>query len=292
LRSLRYRAVAASALVAAAAVIGGCGRAQAQGIDNLPAQPYRIADNLYYVGASDIASYLVTTPAGHVLIDAGYAETVPIITRNIVALGFKVEDVKILLNTQAHFDHSAGFARMKELTHAQLMVHERDAPLIESGGRGDYLFGDSQPFPPATVDRRLKDGDEVRLGGIVLTAHLTPGHTKGCTTWTLDVRDRGRTYHAVIVGGTSINPGTKVSGMPTYPEITRDFSYTWEFLSALPCDIFLGAHRGYYGGAVKADKLRADPDGPNPFVDPDGFKAFVAAAQKRFQNQLAAERKQ
>ena len=288
----------AAALIAAIAMLPA--RAFAQGADNQPTQPYRIADNLYYVGASDIAIYLITTPAGHILIDAGYAETVPIIRANIATLGLKIEDIKIILNTQAHFDHSAGLAEMKALTHAQLMVSEGDASLIEAGGHGDYLFGDSQPFPPVTVDRRLKDGDEVRLGGVVLTAHVTPGHTKGCTTWTLDVRDavRGagapgveKTYHAVIVGGTSINPGTKVSGMPTYPNITRDFSYTFEALKALPCDIFLGAHRGYYGGAPKAKRMIENPDGPNPFVDPDGYKTFVAAVQKRFQDQLAAERK-
>jgi len=265
--------------------------AQAQGADNQPTTPYRIADNLYYVGASDIAVYLVTTPAGSILIDAGYKETVPIIRANIATLGLKVEDIKIILNTQAHYDHSAGLAGMKALTHAQLMVSEGDAPLIEAGGHGDYLFGDSEPFPPAKVDRRLKDGDEVKLGGTVLTAHVTPGHTKGCTTWTLDVRDKGKTYHAVVVGGTSINPGTKVSGMATYPNITRDFSYTFEALKALPCDIFLGAHRGYYGGAAKAKRLLENPDGPNPFVDPDGYKSFVAGVEKRFRDQLAAERR-
>jgi metallo-beta-lactamase class B len=266
------------------------GRTFAQGTDNQPTTPYRIADNLYYVGASDIAVYLVTTPAGSILIDAGYKETVPIVRANITALGLKVEDIRIILNTQAHYDHSAGLAEMKTLTHAQLAASEADAPLLEAGGHDDYLFGDRYLFPAVTVDRRLKDGDEVKLGGAVLTAHITPGHTKGCTTWTMDVRDRGNAYKVVIVGGTSINPGTKVGGMPTYPNITRDFSYTFEALKALPCDIFLGAHRGYYGGAAKAKQWLANPDGPNPFVDPDGYKRFVDAAQKRFQGQLAAER--
>lgn len=275
--------------------------AQAPGADNQPTTPYRIADNLYYVGASDIAVYLVTTPAGSILIDAGYKETVPIIRANLKTLGLKLEDIRIILNTQAHFDHSAGLAEMKVLTHAQLMVSEGDAPLIEAGGHGDYLFGDSYTFPPAKVDRRLRDGDEVKLGGAVLTAHVTPGHTKGCTTWTMDVHDRrgggaaglndAKTYHVVIVGGTSINPGTKVSGMATYPNITRDFSYTFEALKTLPCDIFLGAHRGYYGGAAKAKRLLDNPDGPNPFVDPDGYTRFVASVEKRFRDQLAAERK-
>jgi len=264
--------------------------ARAQGTDNQPTTPYRIADNLYYVGASDIAVYLVTTPAGSILIDAGYKETVPIVRENIAALGLKVEDIKIILNTQAHYDHSAGLAEMKTLTHAQLLATDADASLLEAGGHDDYLFGDRFTFPAVKVDRRLKDGDEVKLGGTVLTAHVTPGHTKGCTTWTMDVRDRGKPYKVVIVGGTSINPGTKVSGMATYPNITRDFSYTYETLKALPCDIFLGAHRAYYWGAAKAKQLLTNPDGPNPFVDPDGYKRFVDAAQKRFQDQLGRER--
>src|SRR5258708_22391101 len=171
--------------------------AATQGADNRPTDPYRSADDLYYVGASDIAVYLIKTPAGHILIDAGYAETVPIIRANIAKLGLKLEDIKIILNTQAHYDHSAGLAEMKALTHAQLMVSEGDAPLIEAGGRGDYLFGDSDPFPPAKVDRRLKDGDEVRLGGTVLTAHVTPGHTKGCTTCTLHAPHPPKTSHPV-----------------------------------------------------------------------------------------------
>ena len=273
-------------ILAAALPVG----AHAQGADNQPTTPYRIADNLYYVGASDIVVYLVTTSAGSILIDAGYKETVPIIRANVAALGLKVEDIKIILNTQAHYDHSAGLAEMKTLTHAQLMASDADASLLEAGGHDDYLFGDRFTFPAVKVDRRLTDGDEVKLGGTVLTAHVTPGHTKGCTTWTMDVRDRGKTYKVVIVGGTSINPGTKVSGMAMYPNITRDFSYTFEALKTLPCDIFLGAHRAYYGGTAKAKQLLANPDGPNPFVDPEGYKRFVDAAQKRFQDQLASER--
>jgi metallo-beta-lactamase class B len=277
--------------VAALALALNPSQALAQGADNQPTTPYRIADNLYYVGASDIAVYLVTTPAGSILIDAGYKETPPIIKANIATLGLKVEDIKIILNTQAHYDHSAGLAEMKALTHAQMVASEGDAPLLEAGGHGDYLFGDRYPFPPVKVDRRIKDGDEVKLGGTVLTARVTPGHTKGCTTWTMDVRDRGKVLKMVLVGGTSINPGTKVSGMPTYPTITRDFSYTFETLKAMPCDIFLGAHRAYYGGAEKAKRLLANPDGPNPFVDPEGYKRFVDSVEKRFREQLAAERK-
>jgi metallo-beta-lactamase class B len=280
-----------STILAIAFVLaGGIAHAQANRPDNQPVEPYRIADNLYYVGASDIASYLIVTPAGDILIDAGYESTVPIIQRNVEKLGFRTTDIKVLLNTQAHSDHAAGFAKMKALTGAMLEVSGPDAALIESGGRGDYLFRDAKTFPPAAVDRRLSDGDEVRLGGVVLTAHLTAGHTKGCTTWTFTAQDRGKPLQVVVVGGATINPGTRVSGMPTYPEIGRDYAHTFDTLQSLPCDIFLGAHRVYYGGAAKAAKLKSAPDGPNPFVDPDGYRAAVAGWRAAFEKQRASER--
>lgn len=257
---------------------------------NEPAEPARIADNVYYVGASDIASYLITTPQGHILIDAGFETTVPIIRRNVEKLGFRLQDVKILLNTQAHFDHAEGFAALKQLTGARLLASEGDAPLLERGGHGDYLFGDRYTFPPVKVDRRLKDGDQVSLGGMTLTARVTPGHTPGCTTWTFDAVDHGRTYHVVVVGGATINPGTHVSGMPTYPDITRDYTQTFEVLAGLPCDIFLGAHRGYYDGANKMARLAANPNDANTLVDPDGYRAAVARWRAVFEKQLADER--
>lgn len=259
--------------------------------DNQPVEPFRIAGNLYYVGSSDIGSYLIATPEGHVLIDAGYVETAPQIVTNLGKLGFKIQDVKILLNTQAHFDHAAGFAELKRLSGARMMASDEDAVMLERGGHGDFNLGDSDPFPPVAVDRRLKDGDEVRLGGAVLTAHLTPGHTKGCTTWTFDVADGGRAYHVVDLCGLTVLPGTRVSGMPAYPTITSDYEHTFRTLKALPCDIFIGAHASYYGGAAKAAHLRENPGGPNPFVDPDGYRRFVDHAERRFRDQLARERR-
>jgi metallo-beta-lactamase class B len=255
--------------------------------DNRPSEPFRIADRVYYVGSSDIASYLITTRDGHILIDAGYESTAPQIEANIAKLGFKIRDVKILLNTQAHYDHAAGFARLKQVTGAQLMISERDAPVIEAGGKGDFILTDAKyQFPPVRVDRRLRDGDQVRLGEATLTARLTPGHTKGCTTWTFDANDRGRSYKVVVLCGLTILEGTKVSGMPEYPTIQSDYERTFEVLKRMPVDIFLGAHAGYYGGQEKARKLRENPEGPNPFVDSDGFRSFVNSAEKRFRDQL------
>lgn len=197
---------------------------------NRPADPFRIAGNLYYVGSSDIGSYLVTTDAGHILIDAGYPSTVPIIDANVAKLGFKLADVKVLLNTQGHGDHAGGFAALKQRTGASLMVSAADAELIERGGTRDFSLGDSLTFPPAKVDRRLKDGDTVKLGGMTLTARLTPGHTMGCTTWTFDVQEAGRALHVVDVCGLSILEKTRVSGMPGYPNITQDYVRTFAAL--------------------------------------------------------------
>jgi len=285
---MRVTGLAAS-VIAAASLILPVAVAQEDG--NRPADPFRIADNLFFVGSSDIGSYLITTPAGHILIDAGYVSTVPIITANIAALGFKVQDVRILLNTQAHFDHAGGFADMKKRTGAKLMVSAADADVIERGGTRDFSLGDTSTFPAATVDRRLKDGDTVPLGGTTLTAHLTPGHTMGCTTWTFDTRDRGRTLHVVDLCGLSILQNTRVSGMPAYPDIAQDYQRTFETLRKLPVDIFIGAHANYYGGRDKAAKAKADPSGPNPFVDPEGFKKMIDANERRFREQLAREKK-
>jgi metallo-beta-lactamase class B len=269
------------------AFVLGQSASQSLTADNQPSEPFRIADHVYYVGSSDIASYLVTTSDGHILIDAGYESTEPQIEANIAKLGFKLRDVKILLNTQAHYDHAAGFARMKQQTGAQLMISERDTPIIEAGGKGDFVLDEPRYyFPPVKVDRRLRDGDQVRLGEMTLTARLTPGHTKGCTTWTFDAADRGRSYKVVVLCGLTILEGTKVTGMPAYPTIQSDYERTLEVLKRMPVDIFLGAHAGYYGGQEKARRLRTNPDGPNPFVDPEGFRTFVSNAEKRFREQL------
>lgn len=262
----------------------------AQQTDNEPVPPFKIAGNLYYVGASDISSYLIATPAGHVVIDAGYESTVPIIEANIRTLGFKVEDVRILLNTQAHYDHAAGFAALKKDTGAQLMVAGADADVIERGGMHDFSFGDAHPFPAAHVDRRLKDGDTVTLGKFTLQAHVTPGHTKGCTTWAFSVTENNRELHVVDMCGLTVLDTTRLVGNAAYPEIVADYERTIPAMRKLPVDIFLGAHPSYYGGAEKAARLKANPGGPNPFIDPDGYRAYIETGEKRFRERLAKER--
>ena len=265
--------------------------AGAQQDDNRPNEPYKIAGNLYYVGSSGISSYLIATPAGHVVIDAGYESTVPIVEANIRTLGFKVEDVRILLNTQAHYDHAAGFAAMKKDTGAQLMVSGPDADVIERGGTGDFSFGDKFPFPPAKVDRRLKDGDTVTLGKLTLHAHVTPGHTKGCTTWSFNVTENNRELNVVEMCGLTVLDTTRLVGNPGYPDIVSDYERTFAALRKLPVDIFIGAHPAYYDGTAKAAKAKANPGGPNPFIDPDGYRRYIDTGERNFRERLAKEGK-
>src|SRR4030095_15706394 len=170
--------------------VGGCGQADETARSwNQPVKPFRIAGNLYYVGASDLSSLLIITPQGHILLDSGLVETEPQIQQNVAKLGFRLEDVKVLINTHAHYDHAGGLALLKRLTGATLMASEADAALLAAGGKGDPNFGDTLAYEPVKVDRILRDGDKVELGGVTLTAHLTPGHTKGNTTWTMTVND-------------------------------------------------------------------------------------------------------
>ena len=257
---------------------------------NRPHPPYKIAGNLFYVGADDITSYLITTPQGHILVNTGYETTPALIRASVEQLGFKVSDIKIILNGQAHIDHVGGQAVMKEMSGAEVWASAADAPVIEGGGKGDFRFDGIHSYPPVKVSRIVKDGDRVTLGGTTLVAHLTPGHTKGCTTWTMQVTEGGRTYDAVIVGGTGINPGVTVAVNAKYPKIAEDYARTFRVLRALKCDIFLGAHGNYYGMRAKYERMKAGA-GVAAFVDPDGYAAFVNHAEKAFLDQLAREKK-
>jgi metallo-beta-lactamase class B len=256
---------------------------------NQPVEPYHIVGNVYYVGASDVTSYLITTPEGHVLLDGGFVETVPMIAANIKKLGFKLEDVKVLLSSHAHFDHVGGLAELKRLTGAKFAASERDAPLLARGGKGDFFFGDKYPFPPIQADRILHDGDTVTLGGTTLTAHLTPGHTMGNTTWTMKAKEGDRTYDVVFAPSMTVLSGVKLTSNPKYPEIAEDYAKSFQVLKSLPCDIFLASHASFYNGLEKADRLRKGTK-ENPFVDPQGYKDYVARMEKKYQEQLRAER--
>jgi metallo-beta-lactamase class B len=270
--------------LAAAAV-----HAQANPDWTTPIAPFRIAGNLYYVGSKDLASYLIVTPQGDILINSSLPESVPLIRRSVEQLGFRYTDIKILLLSHAHWDHDAGSAEVIRETHAKYMVMDGDVSVVESGGATDFAYAKSNPYPATKVDRVLHDGDEVKIGGTVLTAHKTAGHTRGCTTWTLKVKEGGRLLNAVIVGSWNVNPGFRLVDRPgqpaSYPGIAADYRHTFMVLKALPCDIFLGAHGAYFGMLAKLDRIKSGA-AENVWVDPAGYQAAVAEREQAFETEL------
>jgi metallo-beta-lactamase class B len=252
-----------------------------------PFPAHRIVDNVYYVGSRELASFLITTPEGHILINSGFEKTVPMIQAAVESLGFKMRDIKILLASHAHSDHVAGHALAKELTGAKVYVMRGDDEVIATGGKGQYLYEDR--WKPCAVDRVLEDGDEVKLGGMILTARRTPGHTRGCTTWTWPFTTGNRTAHAVVIGSPNVNQGYQLVNNPDYPEIAADFARTFEILKSLPCDVFLGAHGSYYG-MIEKDRLARAGAVVNPFFDAPGYRRFVEQKEKAFLETMAGQR--
>ena len=270
-------------------VLAGSAFAQATPDWTNPFPPYRIIGNVYYVGSQGLASYLITTKEGHILINSSLESSVPLIRESIEKLGFKFGDVKILLISHAHWDHCAGSAAVKELTGAKYMVMDADVPEIEAGGKGNFQYGDSPTsrYQPTKVDRVLHDGEVVKLGDAVLTAHLTPGHTKGTTTWTMKAKEGDRTYNVVIIGSPNVNAGYKLVNNALYPQIASDYERMFRILKSLPCDVFLGAHGNYYG--MEAKYARMKEHAANPFIDPEGYKSYVAEREQTFRTELAKQ---
>jgi metallo-beta-lactamase class B len=285
------RTIVMAALLIAGGLPLDAQRAAVQPAWTEPVPPYRVMGNIYYVGTTDLSSFLVTSPEGHVLIDGGVAQNAPVVLAGIRSLGFDPRDVRIILTTQAHYDHVAAFAALKEATGAQVLASAPDAALLEAGGKGDYLFGPDYYFPPVKVDRIVKDGEVVRVGTTALTAHLTPGHTRGAMTWTMDVKDaRGRTHPAVFLGSTSVNPGTVLVDNPVYPAIADDYRKAFAVEKALPCEVFLAAHASAFDGQKKAAAAAAGRM-EEAFVDPDGCKAAIERSEKAFLAELAKQEK-
>ena len=260
-----------------------------------PFPAFRIAGNLYYVGSKGLASYLITTPEGHILINSDLEANVPMIRASVQSLGFKFNDIKILLISHAHYDHCAGSAAIKQLTGAKYMVMEGDVDVVESGGKSDFQYGNDPTslYPPTKVDRVLRDGDKVKLGDAVLTARLTPGHTKGCTTWTMRVNDVSKLRDVVIIGSPNVNPGYRLVGSTVYPRITEDFEKTFRVLHSLPVDYFLGAHGSYFDLETKYPRFKAGNSGA--LIDPAGYKKYVderdMAFRLEFKKQMELKRK-
>lgn len=255
---------------------------------NKPIEPFRIIGHIYYVGANELAAYLITTPGGHILLDGGLPETAPIILRSIDKLGFAISDVKILLNSHAHFDHAGGLAELKRRSGATLMVMAGDVETIETGGED---LGPDFVFPAAKVDSVLHDKAQITLGGTKLTAHHTPGHSKGCTTWTMQVEKAGQKYNVVFAGSPNVLPEIPLVANAEYPEIAEDFKKTFSVLKNLPCDVFLSAHGSMFLLEKKA-KLLADGHSPNPFIDTNLYRRFVASKEKIFWERLARAQKE
>ena len=262
--------------------LSACAALFAQGNSDMHREfpAFKVAGNLYYVGTADLAVYLVNTPQGNIMINTDYKQDLPTVKHAIESLGFKYSDTKILLISHAHGDHDEATEVVRKETGAKLMVMDADVPDEESTANGR---------PGAHVDRVLHDGDTVELGGSKLVAHLTPGHTKGCTTWTMQVRDGTRTLNAVIVGSPNVNPGYILVGNKNYPRIADDYVKTFAVLKSLPCDLFLGAHGAYFGMKAKYEKMKAE--GGNPFIDPEGYKAYIAEREGTFRAEWARQQR-
>jgi len=241
------------------------------GIDwNKPFPAHKIVGNMYFVGSEQLGSFLITTPEGHILINSDYEETVPVIRAAVEKLGFKFTDIKILLGSHAHPDHMTADAMVKQLTGATVMAMAEDVPALNNIKPG----GKAHP-----IDRTLHDGDTVSLGGTTLTAHLTPGHTRGCTTWTFKTTENGKSYDVVVVGSLSLN-AANLADNPTYPNIRDDFAKAFKVMRSLAADVFVGSHNGFYNMTQKYAQL--DKGAANPYVDPAGYKALIDSSEKAF----------
>jgi metallo-beta-lactamase class B len=259
-----------------------------QAAANRPVVPFHIIGDVYYVGASDITSYLIRTPRGLILLDGGFAETVPQIEGNIAALGFRLSDVKILLNGHAHPDHAGGLAALKRDTGAQFYAMDAEVTPLEHNGQGTFYRGDRKLYDSIHVDHVLHDGDTVALGGVTLTAHLTPGHTPGCTTWTMNAAEGGKAYHVLFMCQLTLPDGQSFLHNPTYPGIAKDYERTFAVLGNLPCDVFLGEHGYMFDLQGKLARLASHPP-VSPFIDPAGCRRFVAKSKGEFEAALKKE---
>lgn len=273
----------AVALLAGLAVTSVVVRSQTQADrtqDKVAFPAHTIIGNLHYVGTATLNSYLFTTPQGHILINTNYEDTVPLLRASVEKLGFKLTDIKIILGSHAHPDHQQADAMLKELSGgAVVMVMEQDVPALKA-----MKAPSGKAYPAVRV---LKDGEQVSLGGTTLTAHLTPGHTRGCTTWTTRIADGGRTYNVLIACG-GLQENARLVNNTNYPGIAEDFARGIKTFKSLPADVFLGAHSWFFDLAGKHNRLGS---GTNPYVDPAGYKAWVDDMEKKFNATLAEQKK-
>jgi len=231
----------------------------------------------------------VTTKAEHILINSEFEDNVPRLQKSVKALGFRFQNIKILLSSHAHIDHVQGHALVRQLTGARVMASAEDALVIRTGGRHEWMYGDMFAWPPCPVDAVIKDGDKVELGGTTLVAHLTPGHTRGATTWTTTAYDEGRRLAVVFFAGANIPAGTRLTGNPDYPRAVADFERSFATWKSLEGELFLAAHGEFFDMAAKRKRQREGAR-PNPFIDPGGYRKTIAEAEKNFRDVVAGER--
>jgi len=248
-----------------------------------PFPAHQVMDNLYFVGTAGLGTFLITTPEGHILINTDFERTISLIERSVEALGFALADVKIILGSHAHGDHQAADVFLRERIGAQIMIMEEDVAGWQRMNRG---LGD------IPIDRVLHDGEEVSLGGTTLVAHRTPGHTRGCTSWGMELEDRGETYHALIVCSFGVNANYVLVDNPSYPDIAEDYRTTFAKARAMPVDVFVASHGSFYDLRSKYETLlRREAGDPNPFVDRAGFRAYVDLQEGRFEAMLERQRR-
>jgi metallo-beta-lactamase class B len=286
---MRVRQFGIAFLLAFAEMVYGAQYAPANPEWNRPVEPFRVVGNVYYVGASGVCAYLIATPKGHILLDSGFRETLPLVEAGVRKLGFRIQDINLILISHAHYDHAAGIAELKARINARLLVNPIEAKQLAAGGRGDFAFGDSFPFQAVRHDGLLHDGQKIRLGDAVLTTLFTPGHTKGATTYTMQVHEGGRLL-LVVFACSMTAPDYRLVDNPLYPEIAQDFQESFAKLRALPCDVFVTGHPWEFGMEAKMRALKAGNPG-NPFIDPAGYQRWLKSAEDTFRYQLAAQRR-
>lgn len=253
-----------------------------------PYEPFRIAGDLYYVGTYDLACYFIPNEGGSILINTGLESSVALIKKNIETLGFKFEDIRMLLTTQGHYDHVAGMAEMKELAGALLMVEEGDVPVLEDGGKSDFIFGGKQTFKPVKVDAPLQDGDTIILSKGRLIVHHHPGHTKGATSFIMETADETRTWRVLIANMPSILPETRISGMPLYPKVGEDYGATLAKMKVLGFDLWVASHASQFG--LHEKRKEGDPYRPEAFADRTLYDVSLGKIEKQY-NKLRKKHK-
>ena len=252
-----------------------------------PAEPAKIVGPIYFVGTKGLGVFLFTTSEGHILMNTGMPSSGPVIVESVRKLGFRPEDIKLMINGHAHIDHAGAFAFLKQQFSAQLAVMKDDVEAMESGDKNDFKYANDFVYPPVKVDRILRDGDTIKMGDVLLTAYHTPGHTRGATTWIANIAVDGKAYVVAFPDGAGFNPGYRLVKNPSYPGIAEDYRRTHHFLETLKPDIWLAQHNEYYD--FESKRQRAQTEGMKAWIDPEGYRRFIAGKKRDFEDEVDEE---